>query len=175
MRAALMAAALLLGTALPAQQKERAAAAHADSAALASPERRQLERRLHDRVMRVVRDRLNLTQEQVEALSATNQRYEQERRALAQRELALRLELRSQLRRADSADQRRVAELLDQTMQAQQEKLDLYRREQRDLASFLTPVQRAKYMGLQEQIHQRVDDLRRKRSAHRERPRPQSP
>ena len=168
-------AALVLGTALPAQQNDPATAARADSATAASPERRQLERRLHDRVMSVVRDRLNLTPEQVEKLGATNERYEQQRRALAQRERSLRLELRTQLRRADSADQKRVAELLDQTMQAQQERLDLYRKEQSDLAAFLTPVQRAKYMGLQEQMRSRVDDLRRKRSAHGERARPRNP
>ena len=156
-------AALILGTGLPAQEQDPATAARADSATVASPERRQLERRLHDRVMSVVRDRLSLTQEQVDKLGATNERYEQQRRALAQRERSLRLELRTQLRRADSADQKRVAELLDQTMQAQQERLDLYRKEQSDLAAFLTPVQRAKYMGLQEQMRSRVEELHRRR------------
>jgi Spy/CpxP family protein refolding chaperone len=153
---------LLLAAPLPAQ-RDRAAAERADSAALASPERRQLERRLHQRVLGVVRDRLNLTQEQVDKLSATTDRYAEQRRALAQRERSLRFELRAQLRRGDSADQKRVAELLDQTMQAQQERLDLYRKEQVDLSAFLTPVQRAKYMGLQEQLRSRVDDLRRRR------------
>ena len=156
-------AVLLLGTTLPAQQPDQAAAARADSAAVASPERRQLERRLHERVLSVVRDRLQLTPEQEGKLSATNERYEQQRRALGQRERSLRLELRAQLRRADSADQKRVGELLDQTMQAQQERLDLYQKEQSDLAQFLTPVQRAKYMGLQEQMRSRVEELHRRR------------
>jgi Spy/CpxP family protein refolding chaperone len=153
--------ALLLAAPLPAQQKDRQAAAKAaDSAAIASPERRQLERRLHQRMLDVVRTRLDLTQEQVEKLSATNERYDQHRRALAHRERSLRLELRAQLRRGDSADQNRVAQLLDQTLQAQQERLDLYRKEQSDLSSFMTPVQRAKYMGLQEQMRSRVEELR---------------
>ena len=167
-------AVLLLGTTLPAQQPDQAAAARADSAAISSPERRQLERRLHERVLSVVRDRLKLTQEQEGKLSATSERYEQQRRALAQRERSLRLELRAQLRRADSADQKRVAELLDQTMQAQQNRLDLYRKEQSDLAEFLTPVQRAQYMGLQEQMRQRVDDLHRRTDARDGRPRPRA-
>lgn len=158
------AVALVLGTALPAQQRDQAKAARAaDSAAIASPKRRQLERSLRDRLMNVVRDRLKLTQGQVDQLSATNERYEQQRRGLAQRERSLRLELRAQLRRSDSADQKRVADLLDQTMQAQQDRLDLYRKEQKDLSGFLTPVQRAKYMGLQEQMRSRVDELRRGR------------
>lgn len=166
------AVALMLAAALPAQQTSQGAAARADSAAQAAPARRQLEQRLHDRLASVVRDRLQLTQEQVDKLSAMNQRYEQPRRELAQRERSLRLELRQQLRRADSADQKRVAELLDQTLQAQQDRLDLYRKEQSELSAFLTPVQRAKYMGLQEQMRERVDDLRRKSSARRGRPRP---
>jgi Spy/CpxP family protein refolding chaperone len=163
MRRAVTALALLmLAAPLPAQ-RDRAAAARADSTAMASPERRELERRLHQRVLTVVRDRLNLTQEQVDKLSATSERYAEQRRALAQRERSLRFELRGQLRRGDSADQKRVAQLLDQTMQAQQERLDLYRKEQSDLSAFLTPVQRAKYMGLQEQMRSRVEELRRRR------------
>jgi hypothetical protein len=155
--------ALLLAAPLPAQQKDRQAAAKAaDSAAIASPERRQLERRLHQRMLDVVRTRLDLTQGQVEKLSATNERYDQQRRALAQRERWLRLELRAHLRRGDSADQNRVAQLLDQTLQAQLERLDLYRKEQSDLSSFMTPVQRAKYMGLQEQMRSRVEELHRR-------------
>ena len=152
---------LLLATPLSAQ-RDRADAARADSAAMVSPERRQMERRLHQRVLNVVRNRLNLTQEQVNQLSATTDRYAEERRTLAQRERALRFELRAQLRRGDSADQKRVGQLLDQTLQAQQERLDLYRKEQSDLSAFLTPVQRAQYMGLQEQLRSRVDELRRK-------------
>jgi Spy/CpxP family protein refolding chaperone len=156
-------AALALAAPLPAQESDPATAAKAaDSAAIASsPERRQLERRLHQRMLDVTRSRLGLTQDQVDKLSATNERYEQQRRSLAQRERSLRLELRAQLRRGDSADQNRVAQLLDQTLAAQQERLELYRKEQSDLSAFMTPVQRAKYMGLQEQIRSRVEDLRR--------------
>jgi Spy/CpxP family protein refolding chaperone len=161
---------LVLAAPLPAQ-RDRAAAARADSAAIASPERKQLERRLHQRVLDVVRDRLDLTPEQVDKLSATSQRYEQQRRSLAQRERSLRLGLRAQLRRGDSADQKYVAQLLDQTLQSQQERLDLYRKEQSDLAAFLTPVQRAKYMGLQEQMRSRVEELRRSRNDRNRRPR----
>ena len=176
MRSAIVATfALLLATALSAQQTSQVETARADSAVDTSPRRLQLERRLHDRLTRVVRDRLHLTQDQVDKLGATNQRYAEQRRALAQRERSLRFELRQQLRRADSADQKRVAELLEQTMQAQQDRLDLYRREQSDLATFLTPVQRAQYMGLQEQMRERVDDLRRRGAARRERARPEAP
>ena len=162
MRRTITALALLLLAAPLSAQRDRASAASSDSVAMASPERKQLERRLHQRVLDVVRDRLSLTEEQVDKLSATTDRYAEQRRTLAQRERSLRFELRAQLRRGDSADQQRVAQLLDQTMQAQQDRLDLYRKEQSDLSAFLTPVQRAKYMGLQEQMRSRVEELRRR-------------
>jgi Spy/CpxP family protein refolding chaperone len=165
---------LALAAPLPAQRDRAAQAKAADSAAIASPQRRQLERRLRQRVLDVVRDRLDLSQDQVQKLSATTERYDAQRRSLAQRERSLRLELRAQLRRGDSADQKTVADLLEKTLQAQQDRLNLYRQEQSDLAAFLTPVQRAKYMGLQEQMRSRVEELRRSRSDRSRRPRPGS-
>lgn len=160
-RSVLLAFAIMaLAAPLPAQRDRAAAARAADSAAAASPQRRQLEERLHKQMMEVTRSRLGLTQEQADKLGATNQRYSEQRRSLAQRERSLRLELRAQLRRGDSADQKRVGELLDQTLQAQQERLELYRKEQGELAAFLTPVQRARYMGLQEQVRSRIDEIR---------------
>lgn len=154
---------LALAAALPAQQKTQPPATRADSVASATRgtiERQKLERRLHERVARVVRDLLELSEEQAGQLSAASQRYDDERRGLIRRERTLRLELRKLIRARDNADQKRVADLLDQAMRIQQERLDLLRKEQSDIAAFLTPVQRAKYMALQEQMRQRVDELR---------------
>ena len=74
MRRTITALALLLLAAPLSAQRDRASAASSDSVAMASPERKQLERRLHQRVLDVVRDRLSLTQEQVDKLSATTER-----------------------------------------------------------------------------------------------------
>jgi len=45
----------------------------------------------------------------------------------------------------------------------QHQRLDVFTREQRDLASFLTPVQRAKYASLQEGLRKKVEQLRQQR------------
>ena len=58
-----------------------------------------------------------------------------------------------------------MAAALDRVLQLQRQRLDLMADEQKDLAGFLTPVQRAKYAALQEQIRRRVENARRQRAA----------
>jgi len=61
------------------------------------------------------------------------------------------------------ADQDRVSRMLDQLVDVQRQRIDVFAREQRDLARFLTPVQRAKYATLQEGLRRRVEQLRQRR------------
>jgi hypothetical protein len=42
-------------------------------------------------------------------------------------------------------------------------KLDLLEAEQRDLAKFLSPIQRARYFGLQDELRRGMQDLQRRR------------
>jgi hypothetical protein len=42
----------------------------------------------------------------------------------------------------------------------ERERIDLTEAEQRDLAKFLTPVQRARYLGVQEQMRRQMDQMR---------------
>ncbi|HEY2898010.1 MAG TPA: hypothetical protein VGJ12_12805, partial [Gemmatimonadaceae bacterium] len=48
----------------------------------------------------------------------------------------------------------------DVLVDVQRQRIDLFAREQRDLARFLTPVQRAKYATLQEGLRKKVEQLR---------------
>jgi Spy/CpxP family protein refolding chaperone len=172
---ATLALALLAGggsvASLAAQAQEQTAPsrAHPPAGDTLSPQRQQLEQRLRERIAQVVRDRLELTDEQFQRLSVVNQRYEKERRDLTQQERSLRLELRAQVLRGNQADQRRVDTLLDQIMRTQQDRLALVQREQHDLAAFLTPLQRAKYAALQEQMRRRINELRRRQQEQRRR------
>ena len=61
------------------------------------------------------------------------------------------------------ADQDKVSRMLDELVAVQRQRLDIFAREQRDLASFLTPVQRAKYATLQEGLRKKVEQLRQRR------------
>jgi hypothetical protein len=51
---------------------------------------------------------------------------------------------------------------MDRAIRVQRSRLDLLETEQRELSAFLTPTQRAKYMGMQEQLRRRADEMRRR-------------
>jgi hypothetical protein len=124
--------------------------------------RAQLEQAVRQRVARMLKERVGLTDEQLEQVGELNRRFEERRRILMEQERDVRIGLREEVLREGEADQDRVARLLDQAIRVQQERLKVLEEEQRELAKFLTPVQRAKYLAVQEQIHKAVEDLRRR-------------
>ena len=71
-----------------------------------------------------------------------------------------RLTLRRDILAGASADQDRVATALDRVLELQRRRAQLQIDEQRALAAFMTPVQRAKYAALQEQLRRRAQNLR---------------
>jgi integrin beta 8 len=121
--------------------------------------RQMLEQRLRERTGDLVRRRLQLTDDQMTKLQSTNRQFEQQRMSLIGKEREVRQELRRQLT-SGTADQNRVASLLDQAMQLERQRLDVQQSEQRELAKFLTPVQRAKLFGLQNEMRRRAQELR---------------
>ncbi|HEX6964346.1 MAG TPA: hypothetical protein VF166_01025 [Gemmatimonadaceae bacterium] len=120
----------------------------------------QLEQRLRQRLGAVVRQRLHLSDEQFRKLAVTNRKYERQRRALVQQETQVRKALRAEISSGSQADQQHVADLMNQLVTVQQQRLALLSQEQEELATFLTPVQRAQYVAIEEQIRRRVEQLR---------------
>jgi periplasmic protein CpxP/Spy len=120
------------------------------------PGRESAERRFERRVGRIVQERLQLTDNQMRRLRAVNRGRAQQRQELFARERDARVTVRREIMRGDSADQRRVAALIEELFAVQRARLELLQAEQRELAEFLTPVQRARYLELQEQVHRRV-------------------
>lgn len=153
-------AVLAAGVPLSAQQDSSPTPDTAAEQGAATPQRRQLEQQLRLRLGQVVRRQLQLTDQQFEQLQAVNKKYEAPRRDLNQRERYLRLSLRAELQLGDKADQAKVADYLDGMSDVQQSRLQIFRQEQKDLAGFLTPVQRAKYAALEEQLRKRVTQMR---------------
>ena len=127
-----------------------------------SAERARVEQQVRQRIARIVQDRLQLSDAQMQRLQQTNRRFEEQRRALLRQEREVRVSLREQLASGDRADQSRVGALIDSAIDLQRRRLDLLRDEQRELAGFLTPVQRARYLDLQEKLRRRVEELRRR-------------
>jgi Spy/CpxP family protein refolding chaperone len=119
-----------------------------------------LEKRLKERTGAVVKERLALTDAQMTRLQSTNRQFESQRSQLITRERDVRRELRKQIQSGDAANQARVGQLLDQAMQLERQRLELQQNEQRELAKFLTPVQRAKLFGLQNELRRRAQDMR---------------
>ncbi len=154
--------ALLLAIALYPAEPARAQGAAGQSMA---PDRAALEQSVRRRFGEVVKRRLALTDEQMTKLQATNQKFEVRRLAIVQRERAQRLGLRAQIAAGDSANQPRVAELLDGLLASERDRLEVTTAEQKELAGFLTPVQRARYLEMQNQLRRRVEEIRRRREA----------
>lgn len=122
--------------------------------------RGRLEQQVRERIGRVVQQQLGLTDAETQRLQGVNQRFEGQRRELVRQEREARLSLRSEVLRGDSADQKRTDALLGTLLDLQRKRLDLVEAEQRELARFLTPVQRAKYLALQDQMRRRVEEMR---------------
>jgi periplasmic protein CpxP/Spy len=122
--------------------------------------RQEMEKQLRSRLAQIVRDQLGLTDDQMRRLEQTNGKYESQRRDFLRRDRELRLDLRREVNAGDQANQDRVRQLLDQTFQLQRERVELVEAEQRELAQFLTPVQRAKFLGIQENVRRRVESAR---------------
>jgi Spy/CpxP family protein refolding chaperone len=132
---------------------------------VAHPKREELDQRFRERTAALVRRRLKLSDEQMSRLQAANQQLDRERVALVAEEGAARKALRAELLARDAANEQKVASLLDQLIRLQRQRVDMMANEQRELAKFLTPTQRAKYLGLQNQLRARMDELRKPRGA----------
>jgi Spy/CpxP family protein refolding chaperone len=123
-------------------------------------ERAELERKFRENFAAQVKERLQLTDDQMTKLMAVNQRLDAQRRPLFQQERDARIALRAELANPeDRINQARVAELLDTVLRVQRSRLDLVDREQRELAAFLTPVQRARFQAFVDFVQRRMDDM----------------
>jgi hypothetical protein len=125
-----------------------------------APARQQLEQRLRTGMASVVRKRIGLNDAQMSKLAQTNARFDARRRELNRSERAQRVELRSQVVAGQGANQDRIASALDSVLRIQRDRIELQIEEQRELSAFMTPLQRARYAALQEQIRRRLQGVR---------------
>ncbi|MDX2185250.1 MAG: hypothetical protein SFW08_14825 [Gemmatimonadaceae bacterium] len=125
-------------------------------------QRRMIEQRLRERFGEVVRRQLALDDNQFRRLRETNREFEGQRRSLAERERGARMSIRSELDRGDAADDAKVSAQMQELLKVQRERLSLAEQEDAKLSEFLSPAQRAKYFGLQDQLRRRVEEMRRR-------------
>ena len=127
------------------------------------PRRGMLEQRFQQRLEAVVKQRLQLNDEQMVKLREVASRTETSRRAIRADEMAARRALREELLAGDNANESRVAELLERMPKLERRRLDLQEQEQKELARFLSPVQRARYFALQDELRRGMQELQRRR------------
>jgi hypothetical protein len=121
-------------------------------------ERQRLESALRDALAQVVRQRLNLSDDQTTKLLEVNRRFSEDRLRVTRDEIRIRRDLRRALNAGgEQADRSpETARLLDELLSVQQQRLDLQQKEQAALSEFMTPEQRARYIGMMEQLRRRI-------------------
>ncbi|MBK8249222.1 MAG: hypothetical protein IPK85_17745 [Gemmatimonadetes bacterium] len=129
-----------------------------------SSDRGRLEERFRERLALIMRERLSLSDDQMVRLGEVNRRFEGERRTLIREELDVRREMRRALRADSTAPDAVVDALLERSLRVERRRLELFEQEQRELRQFLSPVQRARYVGMQEQLRRQMDEMRDRRS-----------
>jgi periplasmic protein CpxP/Spy len=121
--------------------------------------RAALEQQFRERTARLTKQRLGLTDAQLDRLEKTNARFAPQLRQLGVQERAIRQQLRQEMMAGNSANQQRVSDLLDGAIRLQKQRIAIVESEQKELAGFLTPVQRARYIALQTQFRKRAEEL----------------
>jgi Spy/CpxP family protein refolding chaperone len=143
-----------LGAAGPAQAQEPAPG---------RPRLEELRRRIRERVAQRIQQELNLTPDQMQRLRTTVGTYAGRRRDLEARQRDLRIALGGQLRPGVAASPDSVARLTDELMDVRVRYAESFRAEQRELAQYLDPVQRAKITLLRDRLTNRAQELRHRR------------
>ena len=147
----------------PAQPRAAAqpqAQAGARAQARAPQDRAQLEQQIRNRIANQLKNQLKLSDDQFTKLQATNKRFEEKRRLLVEQERDARMSMRDLILAGDTTNQAKVSGALDKMMQIQRQRFELVEQEQKELAGYLTPMQRARFLGMQEQMRRRMDDMR---------------
>lgn len=150
------------GAAVPgaAGQAGRAPRAARGEALDPAARRAQLEQQIRNRIGNQLKNGLKLTDDQFAKLQATNKRFEEKRRLLVEQERDARMGMRDLMIAGDTVNQGKVSAALDKMLQIQRQRFELIEQEQKELAGFLSPMQRARFLGMQEQMRRRMDDMR---------------
>ena len=122
--------------------------------------RDSLEERVRVRMGQMMRTQLGLNDTQMRQLMATNRRFELQKRELVQQERDVRNGLRDELASSDVARDAQISALLDRMVDVQRRRIDLIEAEQKELATFLSPTQRARFFGMEEQVRRRLEEMR---------------
>jgi hypothetical protein len=123
----------------------------------------RLRRRIEERFAARVQQELGLTADQATKLRATQERFGERRRTLIRQQMGRRMALQGQMRPGEAANADSVKRLMDGLQAGRGEMLKLDQDEDRDMAGYLTPVQRARYQMMRQRFQERVNEMREQR------------
>jgi len=137
--------------------------ARAQNDSAASSQAEQMRRQIEFRFGQQVQQTLGLTDQQAAQLRATFQTYSQQRRAMERTERALKQALQGQLLPGVAANSDSVARMTDQLLALKVTYAQTFVDENRDMARYLSAVQRAEFQVMRERLLARIEDIRRQR------------
>jgi len=162
MKRVLLVLSIALAPGLAAQEPPRPDTAEAERL------RAQIEERFAQHVQRELR----LTPDQATKLRASQERFGTRRRALMRQQMERRRALQDQMQPGVAANADSVRKLMDGFQTGRAEILKIDQDEDREMAGYLTPVQRARYQEMRARLHQRVNEMREQRRGGRMGPGP---
>lgn len=126
------------------------------------PERERLRVQVEERFGQMVRTQLNLNDQQMDRLRTAMRAQQDRRRDLMRRQLDVRRSIGQQMQPGVQANNDSLNRLLDQESRIRIEHAQSDEQFMRDL-NFLTPVQRARFVMLQQRLDQRMREVRDRR------------
>lgn len=126
-------------------------------------EAERLRAQIEERFSQHVQQQLKLTADQATKLRASQERFGTQRRTLLRQQLERRRALEDQMQPGVAANADSVKKLMDANQAARAQMLKIEQDEDREMAGYLTPVQRARYQQMREQFMRRVAEMRAQR------------
>ena len=131
----------------------------AGRAAGQKPNRVALEGRARVALEVAVRRQLMLDDQKMQKLKETDAKFDPERRNLTREEREARQTLKAAMEDSTSPDQSKIDESMKRVLAIQHRRVELLEAEQNDLATFLTPKQRAQYFAIRERVMRRMAEM----------------
>jgi len=130
-----------------------------------TPARARLRQQIEDRFAVRVKEQVGLSDEQLTKLRGTWITYGTRRRELQAHERLLRSALAAQMRPCVAANQDSVSRLTDGLVNLRSSYAQLARDENKEMATYLTPVQRTQLLAMRERFLQRIQEIRQEQRA----------
>ena len=126
-------------------------------------EAERLRAQIEERFSQRVQEELKLTPDQATKLRASQEKFGTQRRTLIRQQMERRRALEDQMQPGVAANADSVKRLMDGNQTARGQMLKIEQDEDREMATYLTPVQRARYQQMRERLMGRVMEMRAQR------------